>query len=85
MPEGMPAITPPAEGITPPSPENVQITLAVYIGADGWVSRIYSVVAVAPSTAATAGGFALTLTLTTQVDYQALETPIEITAPETNS
>jgi hypothetical protein len=80
-----PQITPPAdmpEGTPAPiNPEDVQITFAVYIGQDdGYVHRIYSVIALAPSAESQ---FAITLTSIT--NFLAFNEPAAITAPELGS
>lgn len=55
------------------SAENVQITFAVYIGADdGLIHRVYSVIAMG-------GDFATTITTVT--DFSAFGEPVEISAP----
>ncbi|MDX2137101.1 MAG: hypothetical protein SF123_03330 [Chloroflexota bacterium] len=66
------------EEITPPEPEDIQVTLAIYVGAeDGYVHRIYLLVNVVESEDGTrAGG-----TITTLSDYSNFDEPVEITAP----
>jgi hypothetical protein len=87
LPEGaqMPALP---EGVQPPQggeqqlpdPENVQITFAVYVGEDGLIHRIYSVIALSGQAGADQPAFALTITSVT--DYADFNAPVEIAAPE---
>jgi hypothetical protein len=73
-----PADAPDLSEVTPPSPEDFEITFAVYVGADdGLVHRIYSVVA----TQSTGQGQGIGLTLTTITNYSAFDTPVSIQAP----
>jgi hypothetical protein len=88
MPEGMSAVTPPAQMAVPaeiPSPDDFQMTLAVYINTEGFVTRIYSVIASTISTASPMGEMTMSLTLTTQTDYSQFNEPLEIAAPELGS
>lgn len=66
---------------TPPAPEDIQMTFAVYIGADdGLVHRLYTVIQIAPAgegDAARPG-----LQTTTVTDLSRFNEPVEITAPE---
>jgi hypothetical protein len=64
--------------ITPPEPEDIQVTLAVYLGAeDGLVHRIYLLVNVAGSEDGTRPGG----TITTISDYSNFDEPVEIVMP----
>ncbi len=71
----------PAVDQTPPAPEDIQMTFAVYIGDDdGLVHRLYTVIQIAPSgegDAARPG-----LQTTTVTDLSRFDEPVEITAPE---
>ncbi len=77
--------TPPTDGERPAfdqtlDPANVAITIAVYVGQDdGFVHRIYSVI----ETAATSpnGGSSVS-TVTSIVDFSALNQPVIISAPQ---
>ncbi|MCC6616099.1 MAG: hypothetical protein IT320_21695 [Anaerolineae bacterium] len=77
----------PADGAAqldiPPTvdPADVSVTFAVYIGADGLIHRIYSVVATSITPAADATT-SLTTTTTAQTDFTAFNQPATITAPE---
>jgi hypothetical protein len=64
--------------IVPPSPEDIQVTLAVYVGADdGLVHRIYLLVNVTGS----ADGSTPATTVTTISDYANFGEPVEIVMP----
>lgn len=80
LPPGTPP-APAADELTPPAPEDIQMTFAVYIGAaDGLVHRIYSIVAVAARNAD--DGTTSTITVTSIINYSKFNEPVEITAPE---
>ncbi len=77
--------TPPTAGERPAfdqtlDPANVAITIAVYVGQDdGFVHRIYSVI----ETAATSpDGGSSVATVTSIVDFSAMNQPVMITAPQ---
>lgn len=68
---------PPAE-MVPPQPEDIQVTLAVYVGADdGLVHRIYLLVNIAGSE----DGSTPSTSLTTISDYANFGEPVEIVMP----
>jgi hypothetical protein len=76
-PDGVQLPTPSAD-IATPSPEDFQVTLAAYVGADdGFVHRIYLLV----NTAGNADGSSPAATITTISDYSNFNTPVEIVAP----
>lgn len=67
----------PAE-IAPPMPEDIQVTLAVYVGADdGYLHRIYLLINIAGSE----DGSRPASTVTTISDYSKFDEPVEIIAP----
>jgi hypothetical protein len=69
---------PPAE-IVPPSPEDIQVTLAVYVGADdGYLHRIYLLINIAGSEDRSRPAS----TVTTISDYSNFGEPVEITMPQ---
>ncbi len=79
--QGQPAdVTPQFEARPTVSPENVNVSFAVYIGEDGLIHRIYSVAAI---TSAPVGDAAvgLSTTTTTVTDFSAFNQPVEIVAP----
>lgn len=79
-PQGAPELPAAPTEMETPSPEDIQMIFAVYIGADdGLVHRIYAVVNIAAS------GEGANLTSTTVTDYSNFNEAVEITAPELGS
>lgn len=79
-PQGAPELPAAPTELETPSPEDIQMTFAIYIGADdGLVHRVYAVVNIAPS------GEGANLTSTTITDYANFNAAVEITAPELGS
>jgi hypothetical protein len=82
-PQGAPELPDPDE-LTALTPEDIQMTFAVYIGeADGRVHRIYSIVAVAARE--TGDSTTPAITVTSIIDYSRFNEPVEIIIPEITS
>lgn len=75
LPEGMPEVPGSSE---PLSPEDIQLTCAVYIGADGLIYRIYMVV----NNMGSGENASSALTVTGVTDYSNFNELVEITAPD---
>lgn len=79
-PQGAPELPAAPTEMETPSPEDIQMIFAVYVGADdGLVHRVYAVVNIAAS------GEGANLTSTTITDYSNFNEAVEITAPELDS